>query len=96
MFFLDPEESNESDRIRICILGKFIYWHCCMMYLNVKDIPYFVFKVYSMYTVKYVSFASKASISRGSEPACFKAAPAPGIFYPEPAPGKREHNFGFF
>ena len=32
------------------------------------------------------------------EPACFGAAPAPGIFYPElaPAPGKREHNFGFF
>ena len=28
--------------------------------------------------------------------ACFGAAPAPGIFYPEPAPGKREHNFGFF
>ena len=27
-----------------------------------------------------------------SEPACFGAAPE--IFYPEPAPGKREHNFG--
>ena len=33
-----------------------------------------------------------------SEPACFGAAPAPGIFYPEPAPapGKREHDFGIF
>ena len=32
-------------------------------------------------------------INRVSEPACFGATPAPGIFYPEPAPGKREHNF---
>ena len=31
---------------------------------------------------------------RVSEPACFWAAPAPGICYPAlaPAPGKREHN----
>ena len=29
-----------------------------------------------------------------SEPACFGAAPA--IFYPEPAPGNREHNVGIF
>ena len=38
--------------------------------------------------------------ARVSEPACFGAAPAPGIFYPEPArapaPGKREHNFEIF
>ena len=38
--------------------------------------------------------------TRVSEPACFGAAPALGIFYPElapaPAPGRREHNFGFF
>ena len=36
--------------------------------------------------------------SRVSEPSCLGAAPAPGIFYPEPAvaPGKREHNFGIF
>ena len=35
---------------------------------------------------------------RVSEPDCFGAAPAPGIFYPEPAlaPGKREHHFGIF
>ena len=37
---------------------------------------------------------------RVSKPACFGAAPAPGIFYPEPAPapapGKREHDFGIF
>ena len=37
---------------------------------------------------------------RVSEPACFGAALAPGIFYPEPAPalapGKREHNFRIF
>ena len=35
---------------------------------------------------------------RVSEPACFEAAPAPEIFYPEPAPapGKREHNVGIF
>ena len=33
---------------------------------------------------------------RVSQPACFGASPAPGIFYPEPAPGKREHNFGIF
>ena len=31
---------------------------------------------------------------RVSKPACFGAAPAPRIFYPEPAPDKREHNFG--
>ena len=32
-----------------------------------------------------------------SEPACFGAAPVPGIFYPEPAPapGRREHNLEF-
>ena len=32
------------------------------------------------------------------EPACFGAPPAPGKFFPEPAPapGKREHNFGIF
>ena len=32
------------------------------------------------------------------EPACFGAAPALGIFYPELASalGKREHSFGFF
>ena len=38
--------------------------------------------------------------TRVSEPACFGAAPAPGIFYPQPAPapapGKREHNFRNF
>ena len=36
--------------------------------------------------------------SRVSEPSCLGAAPAPGIFYPEPAValGKREHNFGIF
>ena len=36
--------------------------------------------------------------SRVSEPACFGAALAPGIFYPEPvpAPGKREQDFGIF
>ena len=38
--------------------------------------------------------------SRVSEPACFGLAPAPGIFYPEPAPtsapGKIEHDFGIF
>ena len=37
-------------------------------------------------------------LDRGLEPACFWAAPAPGIFYPELAPalapGKREHSFG--
>ena len=33
---------------------------------------------------------------RFSEPSCFGAAPAPGFYYPEPAPGKREDNFGFF
>ena len=33
---------------------------------------------------------------RVSELACFGAAPAPGILYPEPAPGKREHNVGIF
>ena len=32
-------------------------------------------------------------IVRVSEPACFEAAPALGIFA---APGKREHNFGIF
>ena len=31
-----------------------------------------------------------------SEPVCFRVAPAPGIFYPEPAPGEREHNVGIF
>ena len=36
--------------------------------------------------------------ARVSEPACFGAAPAPEIFYPEPAPapGKREQNVGTF
>ena len=37
---------------------------------------------------------------RVSKPACFGAAPAPGIFYLEPAlapaPGKTEHDFGIF
>ena len=35
---------------------------------------------------------------RVSEPACFGADPAPGIFYsePAPAPGKREQNVGIF
>ena len=35
---------------------------------------------------------------RVSEPACFGAAPAQGIFYPEPAPapGERVHNDGIF
>ena len=39
---------------------------------------------------------------RVSEPACFGAALAPGIFYLEPAlapalaPGEREHNVGIF
>ena len=35
---------------------------------------------------------------RVSKPACFGAAPAPGIFYlePAPAPGKREQNVGIF
>ena len=35
---------------------------------------------------------------RVSEPACFGAAPAQGIFYPEPAPapGERVHNVGIF
>ena len=39
-----------------------------------------------------------SEVTRVSEPACFGAAPAPGIFYPEPAPapGKREHDFGIF
>ena len=36
--------------------------------------------------------------NRVSEPACFGAAPALGIFYPEPAlaSGKREQNVGIF
>ena len=36
--------------------------------------------------------------NRVSEPACYGAAPAPGISYPQPAPapGKREHNFEIF
>ena len=33
---------------------------------------------------------------RVSEPACFGAALASGNFYPEPAPGEREHNVGIF
>ena len=35
---------------------------------------------------------------RVSEPACFVAAPNPGIFYPDPAPapGERVHNVGIF
>ena len=39
-------------------------------------------------------------VTRVSEPACFGAAPALGIFYLEkasaPARGKGEHNFGIF
>ena len=37
-------------------------------------------------------------VCRVSEPACFGAAPAPVIFYPEPAlaPGKRKNNVGIF
>ena len=34
-------------------------------------------------------------LDRVLEPACFGAAPAPGIFYPA-APGKKEHNFLIF
>ena len=45
-------------------------------------------------------FAEFTVNCRVSEPACFGAAPAMGIFYPEPAPapapGKREHNFLIF
>ena len=44
---------------------------------------------------KYIKWAK----TRVSEPpASFGAAPATGIFYPEPAPapGKREHDFGIF
>ena len=43
-------------------------------------------------------FSPSSYFTRVSEPACFGAAPAPGIFYPEPAPapGKREHNVGIF
>ena len=43
-------------------------------------------------------FLLQMAIARVSEPACFGAAPAPGIFYPEPAPapGEREHNVGIF
>ena len=33
-------------------------------------------------------------LTRVSEPACYGAAPAPGIFYTEP--GEREHNVGHF
>ena len=46
----------------------------------------------------YMVGKSDPLISRVSEPACFGAAPAPGIFYPEPAPtpGKKEHDFGIF
>ena len=52
----------------------------------------------------YIGRASEKAGSRVTEPACFGAAPAPGIFYPEPAPtpvpapapGKREQNVGIF
>ena len=60
----------------------------------------FVFKFNNKITITYNSI-------RVSEPACFGAAPAPGLFYPEPAPGlfypepapapgKREHNVEIF
>ena len=37
-------------------------------------------------------------VCRVSEPACYGAAPAPEIFYPEPAPAsdKIEHDYGIF
>ena len=41
-------------------------------------------------------FLLQMAIARVSEPACFGAAPAPGIFYLELAPGEREHNVGIF
>ena len=58
----------------------------------------------TVYTVNSISLSpTLTAVPRGcvreycrvSEPACFGAAPAPGIFYPEPAlaPGKRENNF---
>ena len=42
--------------------------------------------------------SNKLTDSRVSQPSCFGAAPAPDIFYPEPAPdsGKRENNFEIF
>ena len=42
------------------------------------------------------SFTIIIGQNRDSEPACFGMAPAPGIFNPEPDPGKREQKFGFF
>ena len=44
-----------------------------------------------LFIVLYPKYSNK---TRVSEPACFGAAP--GIFYPEPAPGKRVHNFGIY
>ena len=46
----------------------------------------------------FKKYAEIQESSRVSEPACFGAAPAPEIFYPEPAPapGKREQNVGTF
>ena len=50
-----------------------------------------------MWLTVVVVVAEASSVQcRVSEPASFGAAPAPGIFYPAPAPGKREHDFGIF
>ena len=46
----------------------------------------------------HIAVPPNCVLIRVSEPACFGAAPAlaPGIFHPEPAPGKREQNVGIF
>ena len=48
--------------------------------------------------MKSVWFNIAIAVTNVSEPACFGAALAQGIFYPEPAPtpGKREQNVGIF
>ena len=61
-------------------------------------------KLYIKYVRPQLEFATPSEVTMAaarrqrkgvSEPACFGAAMAPGIFYPEPAPAsnKREHNF---
>ena len=62
------------------------------------SIPYTVPTQIHNLGIHFTKFPALGVKHRVSEPACFGATPAPGIFYPEPAPapGKREHNFGIF
>ena len=45
-------------------------------------------------SIKLLTTDPTLVFSSVSEPVCSGAAPALGIFHPEPAPGKREHNVG--